>query len=149
MVGPLFALWQSFPDDRSEFLTHTAANGSFEAVRFRQLWWVLALFTDNYGSDMERQGYLLALRATTADHLDWQLRENAFRLLRQIDALGMENLRDLLHATEHPSWQFRKFARRMLDELLQDRPDPGMWRELSRSMPEADYPYIHRKIGEL
>ncbi len=145
----LFALWQSFPESRGEFLSHTASNGSFESVGFRQLWWVLALFTEDYGSDSERQGYLLALRGTTSDLMDWQARENGFRLLRQIDALGTENLRDLLHATEHPSWQFRKFARRLLDELLRDLPEPGLWQGLIKPMPEEEYPYVYSKIREL
>ena len=70
-------------------------------------------------------------------------------VIRQIDALGDQNLHDLIGATEHHSWQFRNFARRLLDELIRQRPDRGYWESMAFGFPEASFPYFYGKIGAL
>ncbi len=145
----LFRLWTADPDGRAGYLGHTEQNGSLADLKFRQLWWVLALFTDRFASLQQRATYLEALRETTAPAFKREVRENGFGLLRQIDALGEQNLRDLIGATEHHSWQFRNYTRRMLDELMEGRPDRTYWESLGGDFPEASFPYFYTKLHAL
>lgn len=145
----LFRLWSAVPESRAGYLRRTEGNGSLASLKFRQAWWVLALFTENYVSLQQRAGFLEALRETTAPSFNREVRENGFALLRQIDALGDQNLRDLIGATEHHSWQFRNFARRLLDELIEDRPERSFWELLGSDFAETSFPYFYSKLNAL
>lgn len=145
----LFRLWTALPDSRAGYLTRTEGNGSLSDLKFRQLWWVLALFTDTYATLQQRAAYLEELQETTAPSFPREARENGFSLLRQIDALAEQNIRDLIGATEHHSWQFRNYARRLLDSLMAERPDRAYWEAWGRSFPEASFPYFYTKLNAL
>ena len=71
----------------------------------QQLWWLLALFTEGYGDTEAKQAYLTRLRATTSAGYDWEVRQNAFSMLRQAGALSPENLRDLMQRMRHLTLQ--------------------------------------------
>ena len=70
-------------------------------------------------------------------------------MLSEIGALDEENLRDLMLATEHHAWQFKKFARRLLEALLEERADPDLWKGLCEGFPQDEYRYLHEKIKAL
>ena len=95
----LFRLWTAAPASQARHLAQAAGNGSMADPKFRQLWWVLALFTDSYAPLEQRATYLEALRETTAPYYTREVRENGFSLLRQIGALDEQNFRDLIGAT--------------------------------------------------
>jgi aminopeptidase N len=145
----LFRLWMAVPSRRQHYLDRVSLNGSLSRMRLQQLWWVLALFTEGYGDADAKQGYLGHLRATTSETYGWEDREHAFALLQQVGALGPENLRDLMQATEHHSWQFKKFARNLFEALLEEQADPAFWRSLSKNFPRDRYRYLHQKIESL
>ncbi|MEZ4969864.1 MAG: hypothetical protein R2814_09460 [Flavobacteriaceae bacterium] len=50
-----------------------------------------------------------------------EIRQGAFQFLEQLIGLSDSNLLDLVEATQHHSWQFRKYARSLLDELLEKK----------------------------
>ncbi len=145
----LLKLWMARPALRNACLDQAAENGSLADLKVQQLWWVLALFTDSYAPLERRVTYLESLRETTDPAYNRDIRQNAFGLLRQIDALDEANQRDLIRATEHHSWQFRIFARRLLDELMQQRPERAFWESLAPGFPEASFPYFYAKINAL
>ena len=145
----LYRLWSGFPDRRAEYLDRTADNPLIQAPNLKQLWWLLALLTEGYADPETGRAYLGNLRGTTGPDFDREVRENGFRLLHQADALGEENLKDLLGATEHHSWQFRKFARRLLDKLIAARPERGLWQSLAQGLSRERFKYVYNKIEEL
>lgn len=145
----LFRLWTAAPASQARYLAQAAGNGSMADPKFRQLWWVLALFTDSYAPLEQRATYLEALRETTAPYNAREVRENGFSLLRQIGALDEQNLRDLIGATEHHSWQFRNFTRRLLDEIMEQRPERAYWDSFASDFPEASFPYFYTKLRAL
>ncbi len=145
----LLKLWMAQPTQRNEYLDRVLANGSLADLEVQQLWWLLALFTDSYAPLEKRVTFLESLRETTDPAFNREIRQNAFGLLRQIDALDEQNLRDLIGATEHHSWQFRNFARRLLDELIEQRPERDFWESLAPGFPEASFPYFYNKMYAL
>jgi aminopeptidase N len=145
----LFRLWMAVPPNRGHYLDWVLQNGSLTRMRLQQLWWGLALFTEGYGDTEAKQAYLNHLQATTSEAYGWEDRENAFTMLHQVGALGPENLRDLMQATEHHSWQFKKFARNLFEALLEEQADPAFWKGLAQNLPRERYRYLHQKIESL
>ena len=145
----LFRLWVAVPSNRGRYLDRVLQNGSLSKMRLQQLWWLLALFTEGYGDTDAKQACLTRLRATTSAAYDWEVRQNAFSMLRQAGALSPENLRDLMQATEHHSWQFKKFARNLFEDLLEEQADPAFWKGLAENFPRQRYRYLYQKIEAL
>ncbi|MDX1333583.1 MAG: M1 family metallopeptidase [Robiginitalea sp.] len=145
----LFRLWVARPAKRKSYLDRVSQNGSLSEMRLQQLWWLLAVFTEGYGDGDAKQGYLKRLRATTSSAYGWEIREHAFSMLREVGALGPENLQDLMQATEHHSWQFKKFARNLFEELLKEQGNPDLWKNLAENFPRDRYKYLHQKIESL
>ncbi len=145
----LFRLWVESPDNRTHYLDQVLHNGSLSQMRLQQFWWLLAVLTEGYGDADSKQAYLDQLRQTTAASYSWETRENAFSMLMEVGGLNEQNLRDLMQATEHHTWQFKKFARRLLEALLEERADPELWKGLSEGFPQDEYRYLHEKIKAL
>ena len=145
----LFRLWIDDPGNRSAPLDRIAANGSFENLRLKQLWWLLAVLTPEYKNPDQQRMYLEALRKTTAPGNSWEIRQNGLAMLQQVGALNDQNVADLMEATEHHSWQFRKFSREMLKEVMVQTPEAANWEELAGRFPKAKYKYLHEIITAL
>ncbi len=145
----LFRLWVEVPHNRKQYLDRVSDNGSLSHLRLQQFWWLLALITEGYGGPEVKQSYLERLRATTAPAFPWETRQQAFSMLREVGALSRENLLDLMQATEHHSWQFKKYARRLLDEVIRDQPEPAFWKGLAGTFPRERFGYLHQKIDSL
>ncbi len=144
-----FKLWAGDAANRPEYLDRLAANGSLEAIRLRQLWLLLAVLTPEYQTPERRQEYLGALRATTAPGNSWETRQNALAMLHQVRALNSNNISDLMEATEHHSWQFRKFSRSLLGEVVTQNPKAADWAALASPYPRERYVYLHKLIDNL
>ncbi|MDM9631639.1 M1 family metallopeptidase [Robiginitalea aurantiaca] len=142
----LFKLWVSDPENRKAYLDRVSDNGSLDAVRLEQLWWLLATLTPEYKTPAVQQGYLKELRRTTAPGNSWETRQNAFAMLHQVDALNLQNIKDLMQATEHHSWQFRKFSRNLLGEVLSRTSGTTDWAELASTFPREKYRYLYELI---
>ena len=145
----LFRLWVNDPGNRITTLDRIAINGSFENLRLKQLWWLLAMLTPEYKSPDQQREYLEALRQTTAPGHSWEIRQNGLAMLQQVGALNLQNVEDLMEATEHHSWQFRKFSREMLEEVMAQTPGAANWEELARQFPKTKYKYLHELISKL
>ena len=107
------------------------------------------MLTPEYKSPDQQREYLEALRQTTAPGHSWEIRQNGLAMLQQVGALNLQNVEDLMEATEHHSWQFRKFSREMLEEVMAQTPGAANWEELARQFPKTKYKYLHELISEL
>lgn len=142
----LLRLWVSDPEGRVGYLRKVAENGSLEDMSLRQLWWFLSLFTESFATQEETMEYLRRLRETTSPGYPWEVRENAMVLLGEAGALNDQNIRDIVQATEHHSWQFRKFARGVFEQVLADASARERLSRAVRSFPRETYPYAHSKL---
>ena len=145
----LFRLWVGVPANRDHYLDRISANGSLSSTRLKQFFWLLAVITEGYAGQAAGQSYLENLRETTSVAYPWEIRQHGFSLLHEVGALDRENLRDLMQATEHHSWQFKKFARRLLDALMEQQPDADSWKGLAEPFPRDNYRYLYEKIDSL
>ncbi|WP_445382099.1 M1 family metallopeptidase [Robiginitalea sp. IMCC43444] len=143
----LYRLWLSYPEQREIVLNRLQQNGSLVHLPLRQSWLLLTALTPAYQDVLAEN--LAALRKTTSPFYAAEDREKAFELLNQVDAFNNKNIKDLIQATEHHRWSFKKFSRALFLQLLEQRPDREYWEMVSRGFSRETYAYIYEKIEAL
>ncbi|WP_350291963.1 M1 family metallopeptidase [uncultured Croceitalea sp.] len=116
----LFKLWESFPTDRISYLEQTEEFIGLPNKNIRLLWLTLALLTEDYRPN-KKQDYYLELNSYTSPENHFEVRQLAFQYLSQINAMSDESLINLINASEHHVWQFKKSSRNLLRKLSESK----------------------------
>lgn len=109
----LFNLWQNFPQERYKYLNKTKGIQGFSDKNVRTLWLTLALITEGFEPENKPQ-YFKELTDYTSPKYGFELRQNAFQYLTQIQACNSDCKENLKQATTHHNWRFKKFAKALL-----------------------------------
>ena len=113
----LFNLWINFPKERVRYLQKMEGRQGFLDKNIRNLWLALRIATPQTGI-VNRGQYLEELSSYTAPHNRFQVRQNAFGFLMQLNALQSQNIYDLLDASRHHNYRFREFAKSLLKQVI-------------------------------
>lgn len=116
----LYNLWINFPNDRQKYLQEMKGKEGFIDKNIRILWLALSVATPQTGK-VNRGAYLEELSSYTAPHNRFQVRQNAFEFLFQLNAFGSKNIYDLLEASKHHNYRFREFAKDLLKQVLDSK----------------------------
>ena len=116
---PLFKLWQAYPGDRKQYLDRTADIVGLPNKNVRLLWLALAILTEDYRT-ANTKVYFDELSGYTDPHYPAEIRQGAFLYLKEAFGFNDQSLGNLIRATDHHAWQFRKFTRNLLDGLWED-----------------------------
>lgn len=141
----LIKLWSTFPENRSVYLNRTKGIIGLPNKNVRLLWLTLALVTPEYGVQ-EKTNYLEELIGYTASTYNPEVRQLAFQYLNNINAMNTDVFQQLIKATNHHSWQFRNFARRLLDEQLKNETSKGQIQNLAKELNTDDLRYLKTKL---
>ncbi len=114
----LFNLWSNFPEDRKKYLDQTKDVIGFNDKNVRILWLTLALITEDYEAE-NKKAYFDELTSYTSPKYGFEVRQNAFQYLSQIQACGEVCKENLKKATNHHNWRFKKFAKALLKQVEQ------------------------------
>jgi len=106
----LFNLWQNFPEDRTKYLNQTKTIIGFNTKNVRILWLTLALITEDY-EPSNKTKYYQELTDYTSAQYGFEVRQNAFQYLHQIQACNNVCKDNLKQATTHHNWRFKQFAK--------------------------------------
>jgi aminopeptidase N len=109
----LFNLWRNFPLERKKYLNLTKGIQGFNNKNVRILWLTLAFITNDY-NPINKRSYLNELTDYTSPKYGFEVRQNAFLYLQQIQACNEVCKENLKQATTHHNWRFKKFAKEML-----------------------------------
>ncbi len=110
----LFNLWRNFPKDRTKYLNQTKDIIGFNNKNMRTLWLTLALITEDYEPENKRE-YFEELTDYTSPKYGFEVRQNTFQYLNQINACNDDCKANLKQATTHHNWRFKKFAKSLLE----------------------------------
>ncbi|MDO7171273.1 M1 family metallopeptidase [Mariniflexile sp. AS56] len=110
----LFNLWLNFPQERNKYLNKIKEIQGHNDKNVRILWLTLALITEEFQPE-NKPIYFQELINYTNPSYAFEIRQNAFLYLQQINACNDACLTNLEQATKHHSWQFSKFAKTMLE----------------------------------
>lgn len=141
----LIKLWGTFEKDRQVYLDKLSNTTGFPNKNIRLLWLTLALVTPDYRVD-EKAGYLEELILYTKSIYNPEVRQTAFTFLTDIRAMNLEAFKELLKSTNHHSWQFRNFARRLLDKGLNDDKSKVQIQAATKELKDDDLRYLRTKM---
>ena len=110
-------LYGQFIDRRFEILDKTDKVIGFNDRNLRTLWLTLALSTDNYRNERKVNYYDELIRYAGADY-EATVRQNALEKLLYLNPDDVNVLRLMIPPLTHHRWQFSKFARDKIRELI-------------------------------
>tara|TARA_R110002051_G_scaffold325867_1_gene432512 strand:+ start:39080 stop:41143 length:2064 start_codon:yes stop_codon:yes gene_type:complete len=141
----LYKLWANFPEHQKKYLDKTQAIIGFPDKNVRLLWLTLAIATPNYNG-LKTKEYFDELSAYTHSEFSIETRQTAFSYLHQTLGLTDTNLKDLANAAVHHSWQFRNFARNLVEEILKDTDYKNRFTALLATLNVEEQRYIKSKL---
>jgi hypothetical protein len=142
----LYNLWSSFDYDRITYLEKTKDIVGLPNKNVRLLWLTLALVTPDYNTQ-ESGIYFEELIGYTSSMYNPEVRQTAFQYLFEIQALKGEGLVNLIKASNHHSWQFRNYARQLLDSLLMMESQKNEIEKIATQLNSSDLRYLKTKLS--
>lgn len=112
----LYHLWINFPEDREMYLNETSSIVGLSDKNVRQLWLALALSTPAYQVG-KKEDFLNELISYSAPKYGFEVRLAAFNYLNSLGIFNEQILSNLVEASNHYNWQFKKYTKNMLEEL--------------------------------
>ena len=109
----LFNLWKNFPQERQKYFDKTKNIQGFSNKNIRMLWLALNIISPDF-EDKKIREYYQELTNYTSPEYGFEVRQNAFQYLNQIQACGEVCKGNLEQATKHHNWRFSKFAKELL-----------------------------------
>lgn len=141
----LLKSWAQFPEETVGLLKQTQDVQGFQNKNVRLLWLVINLVSPEIDSE-KKPAYYKELSDYTNETLPFDLRQNAFGYLYQINAFSEQNLLDLLEGAQHPSSRFRSYCRSLLDKLLKDKEYRTKYVALSATMESPDLEFLTKRL---
>ncbi|SDL21812.1 M1 family metallopeptidase [Kriegella aquimaris] len=138
-------LWMAYPDDQKRYLDATKDITGLPNKNVRLLWLTLAILTNDY-EGRNTQLYFDELSGFTSPEYSSEIRRGAFEYLKQAFGFTETNLLDLIQASTHYSWRFKKFARDLLDELLKEEVYKDRIIALTGKLNPEEKRYIDTKL---
>ena len=111
------------------------------------LWLTLNLVTPEFEPENKQEVYN-RLSGYTAAHWPFEIRENAFGYLYQINSFTSNNLKDLLQGATHHNYRFRDFCRKLLDTLLKEEEYRQRFFQLEEEVSGKQKEILDKKLGE-
>ena len=142
----LLKLWMQFPEQAGGFLEKTKDMEGFSNKNIRMLWLVLNLVSPEVNPDQTGE-YYKELSGYTREYFPFEVRENAFGYLYQLNAFSDQNLLDLLKATQHHAYKFRDFSRKLLDTLLKDEEYRKSYVALREQISGRELEFLNTKLN--
>ena len=143
----LYKLWVSFPEDRVRYLDITRGMIGLPNKSLRMTWLLLAMLTPGYGDPPAKAAFERELRGYTSKIYGPEIRQNAFLLIREVLAPTDQYLLDLSQACVHHTWQFRSFARNLLNELLQTDSVKTRLIGMTNKLDQKERSYLKKVLG--
>ncbi|RTE52206.1 M1 family peptidase [Arenibacter aquaticus] len=142
----LYKLWVHYPSHRKQYLDTTKNIVGFPDKNIRLLWLTLSLLTKGY-EPLNTNSYYQELSGYTSHKYPYEIRQTTFQFLEEVIGFSDTNLLDLINATQHHSWQFRKFSRALLEKLLLKQEFKDRIAGLKVKLNEPELRYISNKLN--
>lgn len=144
----LLKLWLAFPEETHKWLKNTEGIDGLSNKNVRMLWLVINLVSPEVDPEKSRE-YYEELSGFTRGYVPFEVRQNAFGYLYQINAFTRDNLVDLVKAGQHHIYRFRDFSRKLLDQLLGTEEYREKFRLLSRELSGKDRDFLETRLKSI
>jgi aminopeptidase N len=143
----LLKLWMQFPEETGKWLEKTANIEGFSNKNVRMLWLTINLVSPEIDPEKTSE-YYKELSGYTREYYPFEVRQNAFGYLYQLNAFSQQNLIDLLQAARHHSYHFRDFSRKLLDRLLENEEYHEKYVALLKHVSGEDREFLNKKLNK-
>ncbi|MFD2586678.1 M1 family metallopeptidase [Croceitalea marina] len=143
----LLKLWATFPEERTLYFSKTQNIAGLPNKNVRLLWLTLALLTPEYNQG-QQQVYYNELNGYTFADNHFEVRQLAFQYLSQIQAMSDETLINLIKASDHHVWQFKKSSRNLLKELSESIELKERLLSISNSLSTEEQSTLNKLLKE-
>lgn len=141
------ALWKQFPEKRIELLEKTKSRIGFNDKNLRIQWLVMALMQKDYRPDEKLALYDELVDYATGKY-ESSIRQNALENLIFLGPGDTNALKLLVNPLVHHKWQFSKFAREKIRELIKYPAPRGFYEKLLPDLPENERAQLKRLLDE-
>ncbi len=140
-------LYGQFVDRRFEILDKTDGMIGLNDKNLRMLWLTLALSTDSYRDDQKVHYYDELIGYTSAVH-EATVRQNALEKLFYLNPDDTNVLKAIIPALTHHRWQFSRFARDKIRELIKEDKYRNFYMKQVPLLNEKEQFQLHRLLSE-
>lgn len=142
-------LWKNFPESRNDYLIK-AKNWVGSNDKSLRVLYIMSFL--NYAGSQEKEDQNLELRSElisyTSPAYESTVRQNALANALVTMSKNPEVLKNLVNATTHYKWQFSKFGRDKIRELLLRDGYRSLFENLLPSLPETDKVQLQKLLNE-
>ncbi|MNS62148.1 Aminopeptidase N [compost metagenome] len=142
----LNVLWSQFPDNRTKYLDKSRNWIGMNDKNLRILWLTMALATKDFEPE-NKLGYYDELLGYASPNYESSIRQNALINLLYINPNDTNVLRMLVNPLTHHKWQFSKFARDKIRELIKKEKYKLFFSELLPSLQENEMAALERLLN--
>jgi aminopeptidase N len=143
----LAALWKQFPNKRKALLDKTKGRVGFNDKNLRIQWLVMALMEKGYEVG-EKTKYYDELIDYASPRYESSIRKNALENLIFLGPGDTNALKLLVNPLVHHKWQFSKFAREKIRELIKYTQPRTFYEKLLPDLPENERTQLKRLLDE-
>ncbi len=115
----LLNLCNNFPNEQINYLNSTKKWANESSGNFQFTWLKVAILTENFATE-NKLTYYKTLLDYADDLYESSIRQNALEVLLEINPNDKQVIELLFKATQHHKWQFTKFARENIRNLLKN-----------------------------
>jgi len=143
----LYNLWLNFSKKKADYLNKMKGVVGFQNKNVRQLWLVLAMVTEGYEAENKQQ-FVSELIGYTSNQYSFEVRQKALEYCNELQIYTDEVLKNLVNASLHPNWRFKKFARSILDALLENSEYKEQFKMFLPEVSEKEKEFLQAKLSE-
>ena len=143
----LNVLWSQFPKDRIKYLDKSRNWVGMNDKNLRILWLTMALATKEFEPENKVKYYDELVDFTTINY-ESVVRQNAITNLLYINSKDTNALKSLVNPLTHHKWQFSKFARDKIRELIKKENYRLFFSELLPEIPENERVILSKLLSE-
>jgi aminopeptidase N len=142
----LYSLWKNFPVERFQYLDKSKDWIGFNDYNLRTLWLSLALSTTGYSTNKEI--LINELINYSSPNFKANTRQNALEELIGFRLTNDAVLKNLVNATTHHMWQFSKFGRDNIRDLLKNQEMRVSFKRILPDLNEKEQFQLNRLLKE-
>ncbi|MFC6096078.1 M1 family metallopeptidase [Flavobacterium qiangtangense] len=143
----LNVLWSQFPKDRIKYLDKSRNWEGMNDKNLRILWLTMALATKEFEPENKVKFYDELLDYTSINY-ESVVRQNAITNLLYVNPGDTNVLRTLVNPLTHHKWQFSKFARDKIRELIKKDTFRLFFSELLPELADNEKVILNRLLSE-
>ncbi len=140
-------LWKQFPGKHKELLDHMQGRIGFNDLNLRIQWLTLALNEKDYHPGEKVNYYDELIKYATPEY-ESSIRQNALENLIFIGPNDKNAMKLLVNPLVHHKWQFSKFAREKIRELIKYIAPRKFYEKLLPELPENERAQLKRLLDE-